>query len=419
MRAELISVGTELLLGQILNTNAKFLAEELALLGIDIYFQSTVGDNRKRLLQTLQIATGRADLIILTGGLGPTEDDLTKETLAEFLQLPLEIVPSELANIKKFFQKANLSWTENNRKQAAFIPGSVILKNERGTAPGMALRKEGKGYLVFPGPSSEVTRMFYGYALPWLKASFSSELQGSIYSTVLKFTGITESGLETLLEDLFRGQKEITLALYVKPHEIQLRVTVKAQNSNEFKEKTASLLQEVKQRTIGYFFAEDQQSMTEVIAELLEKKDLTVGTAESCTGGMLAEQFTTIPGSSSYFLGAVVAYDNQVKANLLGVSAKDLAEFGAVSREVGTAMAEGIRTRLGTALGIGITGIAGPGGGTAEKPVGLVYIALATPDSTVCKKYYFNGERETIRRKAVLKAQYLLWRYLKNYSNEE
>jgi len=419
VRAELISVGTELLLGQILNTNAQFLAQELASLGIDVYFKTTVGDNRERLRQALQNATDRADLIILTGGLGPTEDDLTKETLAEYLQLPLVIVPEELAKLQKLFQRNNLHWTENNAKQAAFIPGSVIFNNDCGTAPGMAILNRGKGYLVFPGPPSELKQMFSRYAVPWLKECFPAEIKESLYSTVLKFSGITESGLENILADLIHAQKEITLALYVKPGEIQLRVTGKAASQSEFEKKADALLTEIRKRTVGYLFAEAGETLTEVVTQLLQQKQLTISTAESCTGGMLAARLTSIPGSSTYFSGAIVAYNNMVKAQLLGVPTELLTKFGAVSKEVGTAMAEGIRQLTGSAIGIGITGIAGPGGGTAEKPVGLVYISLATPEYTICQAHHFNGDREGIRCRTVSKAQYLLWRYLKNYANEE
>jgi nicotinamide-nucleotide amidase len=419
VRAELISVGTELLLGQILNTNVQFLAQELASLGINVYFQTTVGDNRGRLLQALQNATDRADLIILTGGLGPTEDDLTKEILAEFLQLPLAVVPEELAKLQKLFQRNNLRWTDNNAKQAAFIPGSVILNNDCGTAPGMAILNRGKGYLVFPGPPAELKQMFSRYAVPWLKECFSAEIKESLYSIVLKFTGITESGLENLLADLFHAQKEITLALYVKPGEIQLRVTGKAASQTKFEEKAAALLTEIRERTVGFLFAEAGETLTEVVAKLLQQKQLTISTAESCTGGMLAAQLTSIPGSSTYFTGSIVAYNNSIKAKLLGVPQELLTKFGAVSKEVGTAMAEGIRKLTGSAIGVGITGIAGPGGGSTEKPVGLVYIALATPEYTICQEHHCNGDRERIRHRTVSKAQYILWRYLKNYANEE
>ncbi|HHY05387.1 MAG TPA: competence/damage-inducible protein A [Clostridia bacterium] len=414
MQAELISVGTELLLGQTLNTNVKFLAEQLASLGINIYFQTTVGDNRERLLQALRIATGRADLIILTGGLGPTEDDLTKETLAEFLQLPLEIVPAELEQIKSLFKRSDFNWTKNNDKQAAFIPGSSILKNEIGSAPGMALKNGKQGYLILPGPPREMTRMFLQYAQPWIKEIFQDELQGILYSTVLKFMGITESGLEVLLADLLHQQKEVTLALYAKTGEIQLRITTRAQNRKDFAQKITPVFNEIKKRTTAYFFAQDDVTITDVVAQLLLKKNFTLSTAESCTGGMLAESLTAVPGSSAYYLGSIVSYANSVKARLLGVPQDLLEKHGAVSREVGMAMAQQIRVLTGSDLGIGITGIAGPEGGSPEKPVGLVYIALATPDTTICTECHFMGDREIIRRRSVLRAYYLIWQYLQN-----
>lgn len=418
MKAELISVGTELLLGQILNTNAKFLSEQLAALGINIYFHTTVGDNKERLRQSLVIAASRAELIILTGGLGPTEDDLTKETVAEFLQLPLEIVPAELEKIKTLFKNAHFKWTENNAKQAAFIPGATILKNEIGSAPGMALKREKQGFIVLPGPPREMTRMFFQYVKPWINESFQRELTDSLYSTVLKFVGITESGLEVLLSDLLHQQKEITLALYAKTGEIELRITTRAKNSEDFIQKTDWVLTEIKKRTERYLFAQDNLTLTEAVAHLLLQKKYTVSTAESCTGGMLAEYFTTVPGSSEYFLGSVVAYANSVKAQVLGVSSALLEKYGAVSKEVGSAMAQQIRTLTGSDLGIGITGVAGPGGGTPEKPVGLVYIALAAPDTCICKRFNFTGDRQIIRRRSVINAHYLIWKYLQNITVE-
>jgi nicotinamide-nucleotide amidase len=412
MQAELISVGTELLLGQTLNTNAQFLAKELANLGINVYFQTTVGDNPERLLQALEIATHRADLIILTGGLGPTQDDLTKETLAAFLKLPLEIVPAELERLKAAFCQATLPWTNNNSKQAAFIPGSIILPNSIGSAAGMAFKKGNKGYLLLPGPPSEMKQMFLKSAQPWLNKYFRNENQGHLYSTKLKFIGITESGLEVLLTDLLEEQSEVTLALYAQPGEIQLRLTSRAADKKEFEEKIRPLLQEIKKRTTAYFFARDEVTINEVVAKLLKVNNLTISTAESCTGGLLAASLTSVSGASAYFLGSLVAYDNQVKVKLLGIPQKDLEINGAVSACVGKKMAQKIKQLTNSDLGIGITGVAGPEGGTIKKPVGLVYIGMATPENVFCNQYYFRGNREMIRRRTVRQAYYLIWKYL-------
>jgi len=391
----------------------QFLSEELALLGINIYFNTTVGDNKERVKQALRIAAERADLIILTGGLGPTADDITKESLAEFLQLPLEILPEELAKIYTLFKKTNFTWTENNLKQAAFIPGSFILTNEIGSAPGMALNTGNKAFVVLPGPPREMKLMFSGYAVPWLKEVFGFEIQEMLYSATLKFIGIGEPSLEELLADLFKQQEEVTLALYAKTGEIQLRLTTRAKNEEEFQKKIAPVLIEIKQRTIPYFFGMDKVTITDAVAQLLLQQKLTISTAESCTGGMLAQYLTTVPGSSEYFLGSIVSYDNMIKEEVLGVPQHLLNQYGAVSREVGMSMAEQIRKLTGTNLGIGITGIAGPGGGTEEKPVGLVYVALATPEKTFCTEFKFNGDREMIRTRTVHQALYLIWRYLK------
>ncbi|MGI6145371.1 MAG: competence/damage-inducible protein A [Clostridia bacterium] len=419
MQAEIITVGTEILLGQILNTNVKYLSEQLASLGINLYFNTTVGDNKERLKQALAIAAKRADLVILTGGLGPTEDDITKESLAEFLQLPLEVVPEELNKIKSLFNKTGYEWTENNLKQVAFIPNSYILTNEFGSAPGMALKYEDTAFIVLPGPPKEMTHMFLNYAVPWIKNTFKSESRAMLYSKVLKFTGIGEPSLEVLLADLFETQDEITLALYAKTGEIQLRITTRAENREEFERKITPVLTEIKKRTTPYLFGEDEVTITGAVAQLLLEKNLKISTAESCTGGMLAQYFTSIPGSSEFYLGSVVSYANSVKTQMLGVSPELLEKHGAVSREVGSAMAERIRVLTGSDLGIGITGIAGPTGGTSEKPVGLVYIALATPHQTICTEYQFNGDREIIRLRSVHRALYLTWKYLKNFLDME
>jgi len=414
LQAEIITVGTEILLGQILNTNVKFLSEQLASLGINLYFNTTVGDNKDRLKQALAIASDRADLVILTGGLGPTADDLTKESLAEFLQLPLVVVPEELNKIKSLYHKTGHKWAENNIKQCAFIPNSYILTNKVGSAPGMALKFENTAFVVLPGPPKEMTCMFLNYAVPWIKNTFNCEVSDMLYSKILKFTGIGEPSLEVLLADLFEVQTEITLALYAKTGEIQLRITTRAENKEDFERKISPVLTEIKKRTIPYLFGENEIIFTEAVAQLLLQKNLKISTAESCTGGMLAQYFTSIPGSSGFFLGSVVSYANNIKEQVLGVSSDLLEKHGAVSREVGSAMAERIRVLTGSDLGIGVTGIAGPSGGTQQKPVGLVYIALATPDKTICNECHFNGDREMIRLRSVDKALYLTWKYLKN-----
>ncbi|MBZ4653251.1 MAG: competence/damage-inducible protein cinA [Peptococcaceae bacterium] len=412
MNGEIISIGTELLLGQIINTNTRYLSEKLAGLGINVYYHTSVGDNKKRIMDALTIARSRAQLIILTGGLGPTDDDLTKETLAEFLNLSLEINPEELAKLKEFFARRNSEMTENNIKQAAFVPGATILVNDRGTAPGMALQHEGCAYLILPGPPVEMEHMFSQYAVPWLRENVIPPGTKGLFSHVLKFVGIGESKLEWMLKDLFVRQTEPTLALLAKSGEVHLRLTARARDKEEFLQIIFPLVREIRERVGEYLFATDEVSLVDSIAEELKAHNLTVSTAESCTGGMLSQVLTSVPGSSLYFLGSITAYSNDIKTKILGVPEEVIAAHGAVSQETASFMANRIRELTGSMLGIGITGIAGPGGGSSDKPVGLVYIALAASDLHWSSGYHFTGDRDTIRQRATITALNLIRKYL-------
>lgn len=413
MNAEIIAIGSEILLGQILNTNARFLSEKLAALGIDVYYHTTVGDNAKRLLETFKTASARSDLVITTGGLGPTGDDLTKETLAEFLGLHLEISPVELEKVKQYFTGRGIPWVESNAKQSAFLPGSSILHNQLGTAPGMAYKNDDCAYIVLPGPPREMQTMFSDQAVPWIRDNLGGAGVIPIYSHVLKFIGISESKLEDTFHDLFDHQTAPTLATLATQGEIHLRLTARTPDQESFKTLIAPVLDEIRTRAGKYIFAEGPVLLTEAIAGMLLQNNLTVSTAESCTGGLLSARFTEVPGSSAYFLGSIVAYSNDVKIKVLGVPAELIAAHGAVSAEVAAAMASGVRKLTDSSIGIGITGIAGPGGGTAEKPVGLVYIALDTIDYHRVVSPVFPHDRENIRERSVKTAQQILFRYLR------
>lgn len=412
MVGEIISVGTELLLGQIVNTNASYLSNKLAQLGIDTYYQTTVGDNKDRLLNSLKIATNRADLIILTGGLGPTEDDLTKETVAEHLGVSLDRSKAELLKIQQYFSDRGLEWIESNAKQADIIEGAEILVNERGTAPGVAVECVDKLYVLLPGPPLEMKAMFENQVIPWLKNK-ALKCEDHLYSHVLKFIGITESKLESLLLDLFKEQSQPTLALLAKPGEIQLRLTTKAKDWETFYKLISPSVEEIKDRAGDYLFAVDDERLDNTIAEYLTSLKLTISSAESCTGGMLSSAYTALPGSSEYYLGSVISYHNKVKAGVLGVPEELLKEHGAVSRQVANSMADRARILIGSDIGLGITGVAGPGGGSLEKPVGLVYVALSAANTSWCNRYYFSGNRENIRQQTVVAAQSLLLKYLR------
>lgn len=413
MNAELIAVGTELLLGQIVNTNARYLSEKLAELGINVYFHTVAGDNRDRLLNTLAIASARVDLVITTGGLGPTGDDLTKETLAEYLDLPLEIIPDELERVTALFVKRGLPWVENNAKQAAFPKGAYILKNDRGTAPGLALKLNGKAYILLPGPPREMEYMFYTYAIPWLQENLLAPDSAGLHSKVLKFLGITESKLAESLEDLLAAQQEVTLAPLAKTGEIHLRLTTKAVNRQEFQLKIQPALAEIKKRVGQYLVAEDEESVSQALGRLLLEHGLTVSTAESCTGGLLSATLTAAPGASAYYLGSVIAYSNEVKNKTLAIPQEILQSKGAVSSEVASLLASNIRKLTGSSIGLGITGVAGPDGGTPDKPVGLVYIALNSATVNWSLGFNFIGDRHTIRLRSVNTALNLLRKYIR------
>ncbi|SMB93771.1 competence/damage-inducible protein cinA [Thermanaeromonas toyohensis ToBE] len=410
MQAEAIFTGTELLLGQIINTNAAFLSQELAKAGISIFRQVVVGDNLERIKEAIQEAGKRADLIIVCGGLGPTEDDLTREALAGALGLPLEENPSAREHIIRFFSLRDRPMPPQNLKQALFPRGAIPLDNPLGTAPGIFLEHNGKLYACLPGPPSEFRVMLTEKLLPLLQQySTSKEI---IFSRVLKITGLGESAVEEKIQDLLKGTNP-TLATLASPGEIHLRITAKAKDTEAALDLIKPLEKEIRQRLKEHIFGSDGDTLEGVVGNLLTLKGLTLAVAESCTGGLLAHRLTNIPGSSAYFHQGIVAYNNKVKLQLLGVTTEILASRGAVSEEVALAMARGVRGLAGTDIGIGITGIAGPGGGTPAKPVGLVYLAIDYQGTTQVRRELFQGLREEIKWRATQSALDMLWRLLK------
>lgn len=398
MSAEIICVGTEILLGDILNTNSQFLALELAKLGISHYYQTVVGDNRQRLQQVIDIATKRASLLIFTGGLGPTPDDLTTEAIADFWQTPLRESAEIIRDIEEKFVKVGRIMLASNRKQALLPQGADILPNPSGTAPGLIWQpKPGLTIMTFPGVPSEMQRMWQETAIPYLKQQgWGQEI---IYSRILKFRGIGESALAEKVAPLL-DLTNPTVAPYASLGEVRLRISAKARSETE----AIALIEPIAQKIIQIagedYFGCDDDTLASIVAQKLRQKKQTLSVAESCTGGGLGEMLTQIPGSSEYFWGGVIAYDNRVKISLLGVKSEDLDQFGAVSHPVAQQMALGVKTRLGTDWGLSITGIAGPSGGTELKPVGLVYIGLANPQGQINSfEYRFGSQRErsTIR----------------------
>lgn len=405
MKAEIIAVGTELLLGQINNTNARFLSEKLARLGIDVFWHVAVGDNEARLREAIKTALGRSDLIVFCGGLGPTRDDLTKETVAGVLGLPLVKSEEWEAKLKEIFARLGRTMTQNNLKQACLPEGAKLLNNSNGTAPGIFIKWREKTLILLPGPPRELEPMFETEVVPLLTSGDGYRL---ILSRVLKVAGVGESALEEVLSDLFENQGNPTIAPLAKLSEVHLRLTAKAASHAEAAAMLDQLEEQVKKRLGDAVYGIDEETMADAVAKLLFKTGKTLAVAESCTGGLLSHMLTNVPGSSEYFLQGVVTYSNQAKTDLLGVKPSLLREYGAVSEETARAMAERIRHRAQSDYSLAVTGIAGPGGGTQNKPVGLVYIALGTESGTHCKRFNLWGDRQTIKERAAVTALNML-----------
>lgn len=410
--AEIICVGTELLLGEILNSNAQFLAQQLAELGIPHFFQTVVGDNLDRIHQAIATACDRSTLLIFTGGLGPTPDDLTTEAIATFFQTPLVERSEVIEDLDRKYAQRNRELTPSNRKQALLPDGATILPNPSGTAPGLIWEaRSNLTILTFPGVPSEMRRMWQETAVPFLKQQGWG--QTVILSRTLRFWGISESGLADKVTE-FLNLTNPTVAPYAAQGEVRLRVTAKAATVEEAEKAIDPIATQLTQIAAADYFGADDDTLASVVATLLKQRQQTVSVAESCTGGGLGEALTAIAGSSSYFTGGVISYSNEIKQSLLGVTTDALMQHGAVSDVVAQQMAAGVRDRLETTWGIGITGIAGPDGGTPTKPVGLVYIGLAGKDQVTSVRCQFSShhDRALIRRLSVCTALDLLRRQL-------
>lgn len=416
MHGEIISVGTEILLGDIVDTNSAYLAKELSKYGIDVYYISSVGDNKERIKQSVINASQRSQIIFLTGGLGPTEDDLTKEALCEALEIPLYEDQNEVKRIKNYFKNREIEMSTNNLKQALIPEGAIILENTLGTASGLILEKDQRYYILLPGPPKEMKILFTNQVIPWLNNKLRTK--GTfLHSHTLKFLGISESKLDWELQDIFKAQTNPTIGILAKDGEIHCRLSAKVSSQEEFNEIITPVKEEILKRLREYYFASDDTRIEEIVGSLLNKKRWTLATAESCTGGLIAQRITDIPGSSRYFLGGIIAYDNAVKKNILGVPEEILEKYGAVSQETALAMAQGVRKLLQADISLAITGIAGPQGGTADKPVGLVYIALVGENINKWERFIFSGTRNDIRWRSANWALYLLKRSLEQFES--
>lgn len=400
MTAEILAVGTELLMGQISNTNAQYLSRRLAELGINVYFHTVVGDNPVRLEETLKRALDRSDIVITTGGLGPTKDDLTKETISKTMNRNLILHEDILEEIRDFFIKKHRTMVDINIKQAYLPEGSIIIPNSNGTAPGCIIEQGEKTVIMLPGPPKEMQPMFENTVFNYLKQKTGVVL----VSKMIKIVGIGESELATRLMDLIESQDNPTIAPYVSQGEVTLRITARCIEQKQAIAMIKPIVEEIKLRLGALVYDEDGQSLEEVVFNLLKEKGLVLSTAESCTGGLLAGKITNIPGASEVFERGYVTYANRAKAEDLGVSSETLNKYGAVSRETALEMIEGLKRKTKASVGVAITGIAGPGGGTAEKPVGLVYIAAFVEDKVLCKAFELMGNRERIRNDACLRA---------------
>lgn len=406
MVAELISVGTEILLGTIVNTNASFLAEKCALFGLSIYYQSVVGDNEKRLEETLKTALDRSDVVILSGGLGPTQDDLTKETVARVMNRELVLDKHSKERIEEYFKKSQTKTiTENNWKQALIPKGAIVVDNDNGTAPGVIIEEGGKSVILLPGPPNELIPMFNKDIYPYL-----NKLQPEIIlSSMVKICGVGESTVETMIKDLIDSQTNPTVAPYAKTGEVHLRVTAKAKDEEEAKKLIKPVVKELKARFGSKVFTTDEnETLEEAVIRLLKKYELKVTTAESCTGGLLAGRLVNVPGVSEVFREGFVTYSNRAKRKMLDVQKSTIKKYGAVSEKTAKEMAKGGVFATDSDVCVAITGVAGPDGGSEEKPVGLVYIACYINDKVTVKEFNFKGNRSKIREQSVVNALILL-----------
>ncbi len=381
--AEILCVGTELLLGDIVNTNAAYLSRRLAELGIHVYRHTAVGDNPARLRRALDAAFSEADLVITSGGLGPTYDDLTKETVADYFGLPLALHEESLETIRAYFARIGRPMTKNNEKQAMMPRGARVFPNHYGTAPALAIEGDGKTAIMLPGPPGELEPLFEEEILPYLK----SRRDAVLVSKNLHIFGMGESAVENELKSLMTDSTNPTVAPYCKEGEVRLRVTAEAEDEERAAALCDEMIATIEKTSVGnYIYGIDVDSLENAVVEALRERGLTLASAESCTGGLIAKRITDLGGCSDVFMGGCVTYSNEAKMELLGVKEETLRAHGAVSEETAREMARGVRERLGTDIAVSSTGIAGPSGGTPEKPVGTVYVGISTPHGEKVRK---------------------------------
>ena len=393
MIAEIICIGTELLIGDIVNTNATYISKKLSESGFDVLYHSVCGDNGYRIEKCVKLAFSRIDLVVTTGGLGPTYDDITAEKCAGAMGIECEMNDSVAVSIKEYFERTGRKMTENNLKQALVPKDSHIFMNNYGTAPGICAEKDGKVLVMLPGPPREMKPMLDEQVLPYLK-KYSSKV---LVSSNVNIFGMGESSVETLLCDLMKNSKNPTLAPYVNDGDVRVRVTASGENEDEAKKLVNEYVEKVKQAVGEFVYDVDSTSLEETLVRILREKKLTVSTAESCTGGLLSSAITEISGSSEVFGFGVCTYANEAKMKLLGVKSETLEKYGAVSEKTAMEMAKGVKELSGSDIAVSLTGIAGPSGGTQEKPVGLVYLGVAAGEKLYAKKLLLARHSKTDR----------------------
>lgn len=419
MNAELVFVGTELLLGEILNTNAQYMSEQLALLGIDVFHQQTVGDNAERLAAVFGQALGRSDVVIASGGLGPTMDDITREVAAEVTGRPLELNQELLQELQAWFAGRGRSMPENNVRQVMVPRGATVLRNDRGTAPGLIIPAPGgKAIILLPGPPMELRPMFERQVIPYLTSQAGGQPL-ALVTRVLRFVDVGESAMEEALRDLIESQRDPSIAPYAKLAECHLRLATKAASPEAGLARIAPVEAEIRRRLGQHIYGTDTTPLEQAVGALLAERGLKLTTAESCTGGLIAKRITDTAGSSAYFEYGFTTYSNEAKVKLLGVPEAVLAQHGAVSEPVVQAMSEGALGQAGADVAVSVSGIAGPGGGTEQKPVGTVCFGLAArgdgsglPGGVWSRTVKLWGSRADVRERSAVFALAMVRRYL-------
>lgn len=415
MKAEIINIGTEILLGHVINTNSAYLSKKLAELGIDVYYHTTVGDNPLRLYTVIMRGLARSDIVITTGGLGPTVDDITLKIITKVLNKKLIYMNEIYRRIENHFKKRHIKTPKNNVRQAYIPEGSRWLKNDVGTAPGIIAKwgvpKKSPILIALPGPPRELIPMVEHDIVPFFR-KLTYKKKNVIKSKVLKTTGLAESQVHPKVKKLLHMSGNTTVGIYAHPGQIDLKVTVKAKNEKDADKLISSVEKQIRKRLRNLIFGCDNETLEGIVARLLTKNKKTIAIAESCTGGLLSNRLTDVPGSSNYLMCSIIAYSNKSKTQLLGVPEEIIKKYGAASRQTAKLMAKNVKELANVDIGLSITGIAGPSGGTKQKPVGLVYIALATKNKIICKEFHFTGERKIIKFRSSQAALDMLRRYL-------